>query len=112
MSGGHVKDLLGLVFECLREQDPPFERDTIEAVIRRYRDFRANPIDAHEWDLIFQVLETQHIKDHVQYHTLLNSLFIFEYRDADGSWFVINPLLAETKQFQSWLENRSELIKQ
>jgi tetratricopeptide (TPR) repeat protein len=112
MSGGHIKDLLGLVFECLREQDPPFEHDTIEAVIRRYRDFRANPIDSHEWDLIFQVLEEQHIKDDVEHHTLLNSLFILEYRDADGSWFVINPLLIETKQFQSWLKDRSALIKQ
>ncbi|MBW4600717.1 MAG: AAA family ATPase [Calothrix sp. FI2-JRJ7] len=106
ISGGHVRDLLGLVFECLREQDPPFERDTVEAVIRRYRDFRANPIDSQEWDLIFEVLEKQHIKDDVKYHTLLNSLFIFEYRDTDGSWFAIHPILAETKQFQSWLENK------
>ncbi|BAZ12939.1 hypothetical protein NIES4071_47730 [Calothrix sp. NIES-4071] len=112
MSGGHIKDLLGLVFECLREQDPPFERDTVEAVIRRYRDFRANPIDSREWDLIFQVLEKQHIKDDIEYQTLLNTLFIFEYRDADGSWFVINPLLAETKQFQSWLENKTKSIQQ
>ncbi|MBF2065897.1 MAG: AAA family ATPase [Calothrix sp. C42_A2020_038] len=109
ISGGHVRDILGLVFECLREQDPPFERDTVEAVIRRYRDFRANPIDSHEWNLIFQVLENQHIKDDIGYHTLLNSLFVFEYRDADGSWFTINPILTETKQFQSWLEKRLEI---
>jgi tetratricopeptide (TPR) repeat protein len=102
ISGGHIRNLLGLVFECLREQDPPFERDTVEAVIRRYRDFRTNAIDSQEWNLIFQVLQNQHIEDDIEYHTLLNSLFILEYRDADGPWFAIHPLLSETKQFQAW----------
>ncbi|MHC5717338.1 MAG: WD40 repeat domain-containing protein, partial [Nostoc sp.] len=34
ISGGHVRDLLGLLFDCLREQDPPFERECVELVIR------------------------------------------------------------------------------
>lgn len=108
ISGGHVRDLLGLMFDCLREQDPPFERDLIELVIQRHKDFRANPIDSKEWELIFQVVQEQKVKGDIEYHTLLRSLFVFEYRDDKGAWFAVNPVLAETQKFKSWLESTQQ----
>lgn len=109
ISGGHVRDLLGLLYDCLREQDPPFDRDCMELVIQRQRDYRANPIDPHEWELIFQVVQQQRVRGDIEYHTLLRSLFVFEYRDHQGVWFAVNPVLAETQKFQSWLnENRRQ----
>jgi tetratricopeptide (TPR) repeat protein len=108
ISGGHVHDLLGLLFDCLREQDPPFDRELLEMVIQRHRDFRANPIGIHEWDLIFQVVQEQKVRSDIEYHTLLRSLFVFEYRDQAGAWFAINPVLAETQKFKSWLENTQQ----
>ncbi len=104
ISGGHVRDLLGLLFDCLREQDPPFERECVELVVQRHRDFRTNPIDGDEWELIFQVVQQQKVRGDVEYHTLLRSLFIFEYRDRLGAWFAVNPVLAETQKFKSWLK--------
>lgn len=103
ISGGHVRDLLGLLYDCLREQDPPFERECLELVIQRHRDFRANPIDSEEWELLFQVVQQQRVRGDIEYHTLLRSLFVFEYRDHQGVWFALNPALAETPKFQSWL---------
>ncbi|MBD2500476.1 P-loop NTPase fold protein [Anabaena azotica] len=103
ISGGHVRDLLGLLFDCLREQDPPFGRDCVELVIQRQRDYRANAIDPHEWELIFQVMQEQRVKGDIEYHALLRSLFVFEYRDHQGAWFAVNPVIAETQKFQSWL---------
>jgi hypothetical protein len=108
VSGGHVRDLLGLLYDCLREKDPPFDRDCVELVIQRHRDFRANPIDRHEWELIFKVVQEQRVRGDVEYHTLLRSLFVFEYRDRQGAWFAVNPVLAETEQFKSWLENTQQ----
>ncbi|MEH2355394.1 MULTISPECIES: P-loop NTPase fold protein [unclassified Nostoc] len=105
MSGGHVRDLLGLLFDCLREQDPPFERECVELVIQRQRDYRANAIDPHEWELIFQVVQQQRVRGDIQYHALLRSLFVFEYRDHQGAWFAVNPVLAETEKFKSWLND-------
>lgn len=102
ISGGHVRDLLGLLFDCLREQDPPFNRECVELVIQRHRDFRANPIDTEEWELIFQVVQKQKVRGEIEYHTLLRSLFVFEYRDSLGAWFAVNPVLAETQKFKSW----------
>lgn len=103
ISGGHVRDLLGLLFDCLREQDPPFDRECLELVIQRQRDYRANAIDPHEWELIFQVMREQRVRGDIEYHTLLRSLFVFEYRDRQGAWFGVNPVLAETPKFKSWL---------
>lgn len=31
------------------------------------------------------------------YQALLKSLFVFEYRDGEGTWFGLNPILAEAK---------------
>lgn len=105
ISGGHVRDLLGLLFDCLREQDPPFDRECVELVIRRQRDYRTNAIDPHEWELIFQVVQQQRVRGDIEYYTLLRSLFVFEYRDHQGAWFAVNPVLAETEKFKSWLND-------
>ncbi|HYX18354.1 MAG TPA: P-loop NTPase fold protein [Nostoc sp.] len=110
ISGGHVRDLLGLLFDCLREQDPPFERNCVELVIQRQRDYRANAIDPHEWELIFQVVQQQRVRGDIQYHALLRSLFVFEYRDHQGAWFAVNPVLAETEKFKSWLKDTHKQI--
>ncbi|MBD2292783.1 AAA family ATPase [Anabaena sphaerica FACHB-251] len=108
ISGGHVRDLLGLLFDCLREQDPPFDRECLELVILRQRDFRSNAIDPHEWELIFQVMQEQRVRGDIEYHTLLRSLFVFEYRDRQGAWFGVNPVLAETQKFKSWLNETQQ----
>ena len=110
ISGGHVRDLLGLLFDCLREQDPPFDRECVELVIQRQRDYRANAIDPHEWELIFQVVQQQRVRGDIEYHILLRSLFVFEYRDYQGAWFAVNPVLAETEKFKSWLNDTHKQI--
>ncbi|OCQ90702.1 KAP family P-loop domain-containing protein [Nostoc sp. MBR 210] len=109
ISGGHVRDLLGLLFDCLREQDPPFERDCVELVIQRQRDYRAHAIDQEEWELIFQVVEQQRVGGDIAYHALLRSLFVFEYRDHRGAWFAVNPVIAETQKFKSWLNIHKQI---
>lgn len=105
-SGGHVRNLLGLLCNCILQTDPPFSRDVLERVIRGQRDALARAIDEEEWALIFQVVESQTVKGDLEYQTLLRSMFVFEYQDAEGGWFSINPVLAETKKYQDWLQAR------
>jgi hypothetical protein len=102
VSGGHVRNLLGLVCNCIQQSDPPFTLDIVEQVIRGQRDALARAIDDGEWRLIFQVVEQQNVRGEVEYQMLLRSMFIFEYQDAQGSWFGLNPVLAETKKYQEW----------
>jgi len=107
ISGGHLRNLLGLLFGCLRQMDPPISRDCLEGVIRESRDYLTSSIDDEEWELLFQVVQQQTVKGDVEYTTLLRSMFVYEYRDRNGNWFSINPALEETQKFQNWLRENS-----
>jgi hypothetical protein len=98
ISGGHIRNLLVLLYGCLQKQDPPITRDTLEDVIMIQRDSLIRAIHANEWDLLRQVNDQKAVIGEDSYQTLLRSLFVFEYRDEQGSWFGLNPILAEANQ--------------
>jgi hypothetical protein len=101
VSGGHVRNLLVLLYSCLQEDDPPIQRDCLEMVIREYRDDLVSAISDSEWTLLLQVVQQQdNVKGEDEYQILLRSMFLFEYRDIDGRWFDINPAIAESRKFQ------------
>jgi hypothetical protein len=103
ISGGHVRNLLGLLYNCLQQEDPPFSRSCLESVIKGYRDDLALAVNEEEWELLTQVVQQQIVKGEREYQILLRSGFVYEYRDEMGRWFGINPALAETERFQSLL---------
>ena len=101
VSGGHVRNLLVLLYSCLQEDDPPIQQDCLEMVIREYRDDLVSAISDSEWTLLLQVLQQRdNVKGEDEYQILLRSMFLFEYRDMDGRWFDINPAIAESRKFQ------------
>lgn len=100
ISGGHVRNLLGLLYQCLQQEDPPLSRDCLENVIRRQRDALVRAIDGDEWELLRQVAQRQTVAGEDEYQTLLRSLFVFEYEYGGDRWFGINPILMEAKQLQ------------
>jgi hypothetical protein len=101
VSGGHVRNLLVLLFSCIQKEDPPISRQCLEDVIRRERDALIRGVTDDEWELLVQVAQQQVVRGEEEYQTLLRSMFVFEYQDEDGGWFSINPILAEAKQLQS-----------
>ncbi|HEY9604903.1 MAG TPA: P-loop NTPase fold protein [Allocoleopsis sp.] len=103
ISGGHVRHLLGLLYNCLQQEDPPFSRSCLESVIKGYRDDLTLAVDEEEWELLLQVVQQQHVKGEKEYQVLLRSMFVYEYRDDLGRWFGVNPALAETSRFRSLL---------
>jgi hypothetical protein len=108
ISGGHMRNLIRLLDGCLRKQDPPFQRDTLEAVIRNERDSLVGLVSDQEWQLLLQAVSRQAVQGDVDYNLLVRSLFLYEYRDAQGRWFGINPLLAEGDRYQTWLSQRPQ----
>jgi hypothetical protein len=101
VSGGHVRNLLVLLYSCLQENDPPIQRDCLEMVIREYRDDLVSAISEDEWTLVHQILQNNdNVKGEEEYQTLLRSMFLFEYRDVEGRWFDINPAIAESRKFK------------
>lgn len=100
VSGGHLRNLLGLLYSCLQQEEPPLSRDCLEDAIRASRDSLILSVDDNEWELLRQVVQRQSVSGEVDYENLVRSLFVFEYQDKEGRWFGINPVLAEAKKFK------------
>jgi hypothetical protein len=104
--GGHMRNLMRLLYGCLQKEDPPISQATLEAVIRDERDALLGLISAREWQLLFDAITDGDEQGNEAYNPLLRSLFLYEYRDAEGRWFGLNPVLAETKRYRLWQAGR------
>lgn len=100
VSGGHARNLLMLLSRCLERDDPPLSRDCVEGVIRQRRNELSLAITEDEWEWLREVAQQKSLRGEEKYQTLVRDMFVFEYRDSEGSWFDINPILAEAKEFQ------------
>lgn len=101
VSGGHVRNLLRLLNRWIQlEKQLPLSRERLDDVIRERRNQLSLRIDDQEWDLLRQVAQSKQVSGDENYNRLIRSMFVFEYRDRDGSWFDINPILLEAKQLQ------------
>ncbi|MGI2904778.1 ATP-binding protein, partial [Tolypothrix sp. VBCCA 56010] len=110
ISGGHVRNLLGMLYGCLMEEDPPISYRVLERAIQTERDSLLLAIDNSEWDLLFEVAKEPkepNVKGDLEFQTLLRSLFVFEYQDEQGKWFGLNPLLIETEKYKLWKQQNS-----
>jgi hypothetical protein len=97
-----MRNLIRLLDGCLRKQDPPFPRSLLETVIRNERDSLMGLISDPEWQLLLRAVSRQDVQGNEDYNILVRSLFLYEYRDREGRWFGINPLLAETNPYRAW----------
>lgn len=91
-SGGHARSLLVLLIDCIKKSDPPFTADLLQQVLRLRHYELVKAIDDDEWALLRQVHASKQVQGQA-YHPLLHSLFILEYRDAEETWFDLNPIL-------------------
>lgn len=101
ISGGHVRNLLVLLRRCLEQADPPITRACLESVIIQRSSEVNLAIQDHEWKLLCQVAQQRKdVRGEDEYQLLLESMFVLEYRHNGRLWFDINPMLAETDEFQ------------
>lgn len=106
ISGGHVRNLQGLVSDCLDKIDTlPISHAILESVIQERRDILLRGIEGDEmWSMILDAAAKQSVAGPERAQTLLANFYLFKYWDQ-SDWYGINPLLEETKQFQNWLAN-------
>ena len=97
VSGGHVRNLLSLLYTCLRKRKTlPITRDRLEIAIREAGNDLSLAITVEEWELLHRVAQSKKITGEDEYQTLLRSMFVFEYRNERGElWFDLNPVLTE-----------------
>ena len=100
-SGGHVRNLLVLIRYCLRKAEPPLTQALLEQVISLRLHDLTKAIEADEWTMLREVQKTKAVRGEGEYQILLRSLFVFEYRDADQTWFDINPVLLDAKELKT-----------
>ncbi|OQY58780.1 MAG: hypothetical protein B6245_09935 [Desulfobacteraceae bacterium 4572_88] len=99
VSGGHPRNLMILLRSCIAKKDDlPISRESLEDVIREQRNDWALPMGDNEWELLRKVGKEKDIGDHKKYHDLLRNVFVLEYRDPDGSWYDVHPILKEAKK--------------
>jgi hypothetical protein len=96
ISGGHIRNLLGILYRCLQEEDPPISRECLEGSIREHRDSLTLAITDEEWGFLREVIQQQRVSGEKGHETLMRSLFVFEYYDEKGRWVDVNPALRET----------------
>ncbi|WP_373529533.1 ATP-binding protein [Nostoc sp.] len=101
ISGGHVRELLRLLNDWIKkERRLPLSRAGLETVIRAYCNQMTLAITDNEWGLLRQVQQRKWVSGDDGYRVLVHSRFVYEYRDTQGSWFEINPILAEAPGLQ------------
>jgi hypothetical protein len=100
-SGGHVRNLLGLLYSCLQKKNPPISLNCVERVIRERRNKLVLGIKPQEWELLRQVRDCKMVKQEPEYQTLLRNMLVFEYRnDDEAPWFDVNPVLTEASELR------------
>ncbi|MBH8563247.1 AAA family ATPase [Nostoc sp. CENA67] len=100
VSGGHLRNILMLLFRCLQQQDPPISQECVNRVIKQRCNELTLAITDDEWEVLREVAQDKSLRGHEKYELLLHSMFVFEYRNEDDSWFDINPILAQAKEFR------------
>ncbi|WP_413174797.1 P-loop NTPase fold protein [Anabaena azotica] len=102
ISGGHVRNLLRLLNDSVKKQRGlPITRTVLDTVIQGYRNEQRLAITDDEWNLLRQVVQQKKVVGNEGYQTLIRSMFVYEYRDSQETWFDINPLLADAQELQS-----------
>ena len=101
MSGGHVRNILRILNEAIKKQKGlPISSENLNKVIQNFRNERTLAVDDQEWELLRQVAQTQKVTGDDGYQKLIRSMFVYEYRDDDGSWFDIDPILKDAVELK------------
>ena len=101
MSGGHVRNILRILNEAIKKQKGlPISSENLNKVIQNFRNERTLAVDDQEWELLRQVAQTKKVTGDDGYQKLIRSMFVYEYRDDEGSWFDINPILKDAVELK------------
>jgi vacuolar-type H+-ATPase subunit F/Vma7 len=102
VSGGHVRELLRLLNAWIKKhRNLPLSHKELENVIKSRRNQMTFAITDDEWALLRHVQEHKQVSGDDGYQILIRSMFVYEYRDNDESWFEVNPILAESGKLNS-----------
>lgn len=98
-SGGHVRNLLRLLNTWIRkEKKLPLSGKQLQATVVNEQADDLTNITEDEWELLRQVRQGKGLAGDFNYQKLIRTLLVYEYRDDRGSWYEVNPILADLEQ--------------
>ena len=100
-SGGFGRHLMTLVRSARSYVErPPITRESVERAIRDARfTYQLTCQSKGRWALLREVAATHRIGFSPEQLELLGNELVFEYRDADGPWYDVNPIVREAREF-------------
>lgn len=108
VSGGHVRNLLGMLYQCIQRQNLPIQRKCLEQIVNASKERFRQAVKEDEFNLLYQVWKNKRVDEILKDRDLLFKLLVFEYRSSDNSsWFDINPLLAEIAEIKAKIESNN-----
>jgi len=99
VSGGYVRGLLSLMQQAIRGAKEAIAAEHVERSIRARRELLVRSLDDPHWKALREVARTQKIGKSEECLQLLDNLSVLEYRDDDGVWYDVNPVIREAKEF-------------
>ena len=100
-SGGHVRNLLRLLNAWIRkEKKLPLSHEKLQATVINEQADDSNNITEDEWLLLKKVKQTKTLAGDYNYQKLIRTLLVYEYRDDQGSWYEVNPILNDLEQLR------------
>ncbi|MGK7877602.1 MAG: ATP-binding protein [Xenococcaceae cyanobacterium] len=101
ISGGHVRNLLIILRSWInKEKKFPLSREKLEVVIVEQRTEMLQGITEDEWQFMRRVKGEKQIAGDDDYEKLIRNRFVYEYRDKEGAWYDVNPVLEEATQLK------------
>ena len=98
-SGGHLRNLLILLRDCLLENENlPINQSLVDKVLNRSSDNLVRAATTEQWPLLREVHRTKSVHGEAEYQDLLRYLFVFKYQDKGQIWFDLNPALLTAKE--------------
>jgi hypothetical protein len=97
VSGGHVRNLLLILHNWIvKEKKFPLSLQGLNSVVVNQVAGQKAQITPDEWELLNKINQTKELSGDKDYSKLIRTLLVYEYRDDQGAWYEVNPILFRT----------------
>lgn len=96
-SGGHVRNLLIILHSwIIKDKKLPLTSEGLNKVLINQLNEQIAGITPDEWELLRIVNDEKNVSGDFGYEKLIRNLLVYEYRDDEGSWYEVEPILANS----------------
>ena len=100
-SGGHVRNLLIILHSWInKDKKLPLSLEGLNKVLTEQLSEQVQGITSDEWELLRKVKNKKDVSGDNDYEKLIRNLLVYEYRDDQGVWYDVEPILGKSDKLQ------------